>query len=109
LEERVKGLYVRGVVNQFVGGAKGKLVATLTGGSSADPMDLDAFNPTGIKEQFAFWAKEFMRGGRISVLVHSKVMCIDPFGEHPVVVTGSHNFSSLASESNDENFLIIEN
>lgn len=109
LEERANGLYVRGVVNQFVGGSKGKLVATLTGGSSADPMDLDVFNPSGIKDQFAFWAKEFMRGGRISVLVHSKVMCIDPFGQHPVVVTGSHNFSSLASESNDENFLIIEN
>lgn len=25
-----------------------------------------------------------------------------------MVVTGSHNFSSMASESNDENFLVIE-
>lgn len=109
LEERARGLYVRGVVNQFVGGNKGKLVATLTGGSSADPLNLDVFNPVGIREQFGFWAQEFSRGGRISVLIHSKVMCIDPFGTHPVVITGSHNFSSLASESNDENFLIIEN
>jgi phosphatidylserine/phosphatidylglycerophosphate/cardiolipin synthase-like enzyme len=109
LEERVNGLYVRGVLNQFVGGPQGKLVATLTGGSKADPMDLDAFTPTGIKEQFAFWAREFMRGGKISVLMHSKVMCIDPFGDNPVVITGSHNFSSPASESNDENFIIIEN
>ncbi|MGO4396466.1 phospholipase D-like domain-containing protein [Variovorax sp. M-6] len=109
LEERANGMYVRGVVNQFVGGPQGKLVATLTGGSKTDPMDLDAFTPTGIKEQFAFWAKEFMRGGKISVLVHSKVMCIDPFGDHPVVITGSHNFSSPASESNDENFIIVEN
>jgi phosphatidylserine/phosphatidylglycerophosphate/cardiolipin synthase-like enzyme len=108
LEERIEGTYVRGVLNQFVGGAKGKLVAALVGGSQADPMDLDVFKPSGIKQQFAFWAAEFMRGGKISVLVHSKVLCIDPFGAKPVVVTGSHNFSSMASESNDENFLVIE-
>lgn len=108
LEERAAGKFVRGVVNQFVGGAKGRLVAELVGGSNADPLDLDAINPRGIKQQFAFWAHEFTRGGKISVLVHSKVMCIDPFGDNPIVVTGSHNFSSLASESNDENFLIIE-
>lgn len=109
LEERAKGSFVRGVVNQWVGGESGKLVATLTGGSNDDPMDLDAFTPQGIKKQFAFWAKEFSKGGKISVLIHSKVMCIDPFGDHPIVITGSHNFSSAASEANDENFLVIRN
>lgn len=108
LEERASGKFVRGVLNQFVGGVNGKLVAELVGGNKDDPMDLDVFQPSGIKHQFSFWAGEFMRGGKISVLVHSKVMCIDPFGENPVVVTGSYNFSSLASESNDENFLVIE-
>ncbi len=34
---------------------------------------------------------------------------IDPFGDHPVVVTGSHNLSASASGKNDENLLIIEN
>lgn len=108
LEERAAGRYVRGVVNQWVGGTKSKLLGILVGGSKSDPMNLDAFEPNGIKEQFAFWADEFMQGGKISVLIHSKVMCIDPLGDHPVVVTGSHNFSTAASESNDENFLIIE-
>lgn len=108
LEERSKGSFVRGVLNQFVGGVNGKLVAELVGGSKHDPLALDVFTPSGIKEQFSFWAKEFMRGGKISVFVHSKVMCIDPFGARPIVVTGSHNFSSMASESNDENFLVIE-
>lgn len=109
LEERASNKrFVRGVVNQFVGGAKGQLVAALVGGNSSDPMDLDVINPSGIKHQFAFWAEEFNRGGKISVLVHSKVLCIDPFGDKPVLVTGSHNFSSLASESNDENLLVIE-
>ncbi len=108
LEQRADGLFVRGVVNQFVGGAKGKLVAALTGANQLDPMDLDVSTPTGIKQQFSFWADEFMKGGKISVLVHSKVLCIDPFGDSPTIVTGSHNFSSLASESNDENFLVIK-
>lgn len=108
LEERAHGKYVRGVVNQFIGGKTSKLVGVLVGGSKSDPMNLDAFEPDGIHEQFAFWADEFAKGGKISVLIHSKVLCIDPFGDHPVVVTGSHNFSTAASESNDENFLIIE-
>jgi phosphatidylserine/phosphatidylglycerophosphate/cardiolipin synthase-like enzyme len=108
LEERAEGQYVRGVVNQFVAGGNPGIKATLIGGSASDPLDLDVFNPDGIQRQFAFWAKEFSKGGRISVLVHSKVMCIDPFGDNPVVVTGSHNFSSAASESNDENFVVIE-
>jgi phosphatidylserine/phosphatidylglycerophosphate/cardiolipin synthase-like enzyme len=40
-------------------------------------------------------------------ITHSKVVVIDPFGEAPVVVTGSHNFSKSASGNNDENFLVI--
>lgn len=80
LEERSKGTFVRGVLNQFVGGAKGKLVAELIGGNEHDPLDLDVFTPSGIKKQFSFWANEFMKGGKISVLVHSKVLCSDPFG-----------------------------
>jgi phosphatidylserine/phosphatidylglycerophosphate/cardiolipin synthase-like enzyme len=33
---------------------------------------------------------------------------IDPFSADPVVITGSHNFSSSASAKNDENFIIIK-
>jgi phosphatidylserine/phosphatidylglycerophosphate/cardiolipin synthase-like enzyme len=32
---------------------------------------------------------------------------IDPFGEEPYVVTGSHNFGPKASSTNDENLLIL--
>jgi phosphatidylserine/phosphatidylglycerophosphate/cardiolipin synthase-like enzyme len=35
------------------------------------------------------------------------VLVVDPFGEDPVVVTGSHNFSISASEKNDENFIVV--
>ena len=40
-------------------------------------------------------------------MVHSKVVLIDPFGEHPVLLTGSHNLGPKASGTNDENLLII--
>ena len=32
---------------------------------------------------------------------------IDPFGEHPCVLTGSHNMGPRASGKNDENLLIV--
>jgi hypothetical protein len=40
--------------------------------------------------------------------VHSKVIVIDPYGEKPVVMTGSHNMGPKASGVNDENLLLIE-
>ena len=40
-------------------------------------------------------------------MVHSKVVLVDPFGAHPVVLTGSHNLGPKASGTNDENLLII--
>jgi phosphatidylserine/phosphatidylglycerophosphate/cardiolipin synthase-like enzyme len=40
-------------------------------------------------------------------MVHSKVVLVDPFGKHPVVLTGSHNLGPKASGTNDENLLII--
>ena len=41
-------------------------------------------------------------------MVHSKVVVVDPFGERPVVMTGSHNLGPKARGVNDENFVIIE-
>jgi phosphatidylserine/phosphatidylglycerophosphate/cardiolipin synthase-like enzyme len=32
---------------------------------------------------------------------------IDPNGDNPIVITGSHNFSAAASGKNDENMVII--
>jgi phosphatidylserine/phosphatidylglycerophosphate/cardiolipin synthase-like enzyme len=40
-------------------------------------------------------------------MVHSKVVLVDPFGKHPVVLTGSHNLGPKASGKNDENLLVI--
>jgi phosphatidylserine/phosphatidylglycerophosphate/cardiolipin synthase-like enzyme len=41
------------------------------------------------------------------VYVHTKLIVIDPFSAHPIVVTGSANFSRNSSLNNDENQLII--
>jgi phosphatidylserine/phosphatidylglycerophosphate/cardiolipin synthase-like enzyme len=108
LDDLANGKFVRGVINQFVGGRSGKLYAHLVSAKPDDAMHLDVVTPIGIKEAFSYWDKEFTKGGRISVLVHSKVICIDAFGDNPVLITGSHNFSSAASESNDENFVIVQ-
>ncbi len=47
--------------------------------------------------------------GRVGiVVVHSKVIVIDPLGDHPVVMTGSHNMGVKAATINDDNLIIIE-
>jgi phosphatidylserine/phosphatidylglycerophosphate/cardiolipin synthase-like enzyme len=43
------------------------------------------------------------------VMIHSKVVLIDPFGQNPVLMTGSHNMGPKASQDNDDNLVIIEN
>ena len=61
--------------------------------------------PKAIKDVFHDWASEVMNQG---VHVHSKVIVIDPFGKHPVVITGSHNLGYKASTKNDDNMMIVE-
>ena len=48
--------------------------------------------------------------GFSSGLLHHKYAVVDaePFGDMPYVITGSHNWSSSAENSNDENTLIIQ-
>lgn len=41
--------------------------------------------------------------------IHTKYMLVDPLGPHPIVVTGSANFSDNSTSSNDENMLVIRN
>jgi len=42
------------------------------------------------------------------VRVHSKIIVVDPFGQKPVVMTGSHNLGSKASALNDDNLVVLE-
>jgi phosphatidylserine/phosphatidylglycerophosphate/cardiolipin synthase-like enzyme len=98
-------LYIRGVVNQDIEGLT-KPVTLFEGGKTA-PQELghDVLVPAAIKTRFHSWEDELLK---IGVMVHSKVIVIDPFGEHPVLMTGSHNLGLKASQKNDDNLVIVE-
>src|SRR5262249_39269281 len=76
------------------------------------PLHLDIIQPQGIKHSFAHFAAEVTRNQFLSqvghAIIHSKVVVVDPFGDDPIVITGSHNFSSSASGKNDDNFIIVK-
>jgi phosphatidylserine/phosphatidylglycerophosphate/cardiolipin synthase-like enzyme len=66
----------------------------------------DVLVPHNMKDQFHDWEKELL--GASMVNIHSKVIVLDPFGDHPVVMTGSHNLGFKASNANDDNLVIVE-
>ncbi|MGH9666541.1 MAG: phospholipase D-like domain-containing protein, partial [Bryobacteraceae bacterium] len=70
-------------------------------------LDADVTVPAAIKTAFADWRQELL--GASMVMIHSKVVVVDPFGAHPVLMTGSHNLGAKASAKNDDNLVIIEN
>lgn len=39
--------------------------------------------------------------------IHNKYMLVDPLGDHPVVVTGSANFSEASTQDNNENMVVV--
>ncbi|MDF2441468.1 MAG: hypothetical protein JWN98_2452 [Abditibacteriota bacterium] len=53
------------------------------------------------------WLKESRYKQRGNILIHTKAIVVDFTSDAPVVISGSHNFSKAASESNDENYLIV--
>lgn len=58
--------------------------------------------------RFDRWVKEKLTGLNTHVqYVHTKFMLLDPLGRHPVVITGSANFSEASTVANDENMLLI--
>jgi len=122
-------LYIRGVVNQEIAqltesGAPAAAQATTGAGAEAATADAspvtlytggveppqqlghDVLVPHNIKAQFHAWEKELL--GASMVNIHSKVIVLDPFGEDPVVMTGSHNLGFKASSANDDNLVIIQ-
>jgi phosphatidylserine/phosphatidylglycerophosphate/cardiolipin synthase-like enzyme len=119
-------LYIRGVVNQEIAhltsdgtvdylGSVDHIhstrmhppVALYSGGTQAPhPLNRDVLVPAAIKSRFHEWEEEALRAGM--VMVHSKVIVLDPFGEHPVLMTGSHNMGLKASQKNDDNLVILE-
>ena len=115
-------LYIRGVVNQEIDSLttapRSKTpkhtdhdpsdpppVTLFSGGEPPQYLGYDSMVPKNIKDVFHDWAKEMLGSG---VHIHSKVIVLDPFGQNPVVMTGSHNLGFKASSANDDNLMIIE-
>lgn len=59
---------------------------------------------------FDQWLMELDRiTGHVNVQwVHLKFMLVDPLSNDPIVVTGSANFSTASTTTNDENMLVIK-
>lgn len=53
------------------------------------------------------WLRETSAKQRGNIRVHTKAIIIDVTSDLPLVISGSHNFSKSASDSNDENYMII--
>ena len=99
-------LFIHGVVNQDPGGKKAPLIKFTHKGKQLPERTLRAVLPSGVQKSNSYFAKTFTYN---MVMIHSKVVVIDPFGKHPVVMTGSHNLGPKASSKNDDNLVIIEN
>jgi phosphatidylserine/phosphatidylglycerophosphate/cardiolipin synthase-like enzyme len=99
-------LYVHGVLNQDPeAGSKDPALVNLIHRGEVDKANPDIVLPSKIDSRFASWEKEI---DRLSlVMIHSKVVVLDPFGPKPVVMTGSHNLGPRASGKNDDNLNLI--
>jgi hypothetical protein len=125
-KEKNSKLYIHGVANQDPGGAKNPVIFVHDNKQERGPDDIvlpgavatsDALakKDTEAADALAKWVKlvnDYWKTeptGLGMVRVHSKCIVVDPFGEHPVVITGSHNLGRKASEMNDDNLVFIEN
>lgn len=115
-------LLVRGVVSDLPLGRKDEqtgtttkvsvtLIDTPSGAAAPAPLTYDVVQPGAMRHPAAGWAAEVTRQqfkqGIGFAIIHSKILLVDPFGDHPIVVSGSHNFSPSASHDNDENFVVV--
>ncbi|HEX5199700.1 MAG TPA: phospholipase D-like domain-containing protein [Actinoplanes sp.] len=100
-----KRLYFRGVLNQDPS-TKPNPVG-LFDQSNREYADYDVVLPAAIDQATEFFRAELKKLDRAFAMVHSKVIVVDPFGDRPAVITGSHNLGPRASGTNDENLLVI--
>jgi len=98
-------LYIQGVLNQNPGTRKNPV--TLFNRGERIDTNADVVLPARIPGPFAYWHEELLKLPRTFAMVHSKVIVVDPYGEKPIVMTGSHNMGPKASGVNDENLLLI--
>jgi len=73
-------LDIQGVLNQDPGTTKNP-VSLFNRGTRIDANE-DVVLPAAIDERLKFWVKELVKLPRAHAMVHSKVVVIDPFGDH---------------------------
>lgn len=98
-------LYIHGVLNQDPSTAAHPI--SLFHRGEQEDANFDVVLPAAITDQLGTWVKELKQMPGTFAMVHSKVIVLDPFGETPIVMTGSHNLGPKASGSNDDNLVII--
>lgn len=98
-------LYVHGVMNQDPDARNATSEFKLIQHGRAQSADPAIVMPAALDERFGNWDRE-IEGYNI-VMVHSKVVVLDPFGARPTVMTGSHNLGTRASSTNDDNLSIV--
>ena len=111
LDRRNTDLYIRGVVNQEIAKVTDNPPpdgppVTLIGTQDQTPLSEAVLVPANIKEKIGNFDPEPL--GASPIMVHSKVLVLDPWGDHPVLMTGSHNLGIKASQENDDNLVILE-
>ncbi|MGB9004319.1 MAG: phospholipase D-like domain-containing protein [Candidatus Aminicenantales bacterium] len=98
-------LYIHGVINQDPSTSQNPV--ELFQGKNSEKADFEVVLPAAVDEVTSFWHKELKQLPGTFAMVHSKVVLIDPFSAHPLLLTGSHNLGPKASGVNDENLLVI--
>jgi phosphatidylserine/phosphatidylglycerophosphate/cardiolipin synthase-like enzyme len=103
-------LFIKGVISTMDKKQTDQAQVSLIDRNGTKVHKFEIVQPQGLRS-IGKWAAEVSRGLFLNqvgfAIVHSKVMVIDPNGDDPVVITGSHNFSASASGKNDENLVII--
>jgi phosphatidylserine/phosphatidylglycerophosphate/cardiolipin synthase-like enzyme len=100
-----KRLYIRGAINQDPSTDANPV--ELFDSENSEKADFSVVLPAAIDEPTEWFSREMVKLPGTFAMVHSKVVLVDPFSAHPVLLTGSHNLGPKASGTNDENLLII--
>jgi len=103
MEAAGKPFYVRGAVTAPA--PVGEFATFLTKRRAGAAPDVLVSGVAGVPDDFGFWEQEMYKLGH--AVIHDKIIVIDPFTDHSVVVTGSHNLGYKASYQNDENLVIV--
>jgi phosphatidylserine/phosphatidylglycerophosphate/cardiolipin synthase-like enzyme len=103
--DRQQRLYIKGVLNQDPSTAKTKV--PIFDPANVVHADFEVVLPAAIDAATNWFVRELKKLPQAFAMVHSKVVLIDPLSANPILITGSHNLGTKASDTNDENLLII--